>query len=80
MQSLVYKNLNNRESAENMKQAAFEAKEAGAQCLEFLKAKKEPDFENALPFLHFKRSKKLLTNGSHRLRKFFREQVFQSLA
>lgn len=79
MQSLVYKNLNNRESAENTKQAAFESKEAGAQCLEFLKAKKEPDFETALPFLHFKQSSKVLTKGALRLTKFFREQILRSL-
>lgn len=78
MQSLVYKELNYTESAESARQAAFESREAGARCLEFLKAKKEPDFETALPFLHFKRSKKLLTGGSLRLTKFFREQVLQS--
>lgn len=79
MQSLVYKNLKNAESAENARRAAFDSKEAGAQCLEFLKTNKEPDDKIALPFLHFKNSKKILTNGSVRLTKFFREQVFKSI-
>jgi tetratricopeptide (TPR) repeat protein len=75
MQSLIYTSLNNRESAENTRQAAFESKEAGAQCLEFLKGNKQPDYETPLPFLHFDKSKKLLSNGSLRLTKFFREQI-----
>ncbi|MGC2235073.1 MAG: tetratricopeptide repeat protein [Pyrinomonadaceae bacterium] len=79
MQSLVHENLDNQESAENTRAAALEAKEAGAQCLEYLKGKKQPDFESALPFLHFKKSKKLLTGGSLRLTNFFREQVFKAV-
>ncbi|MGI8639837.1 MAG: tetratricopeptide repeat protein [Pyrinomonadaceae bacterium] len=80
MQSLIYNLLGNEESAKNTWQAAFESKEAGAQCLEFLKEREQPDFETALPFLHFKKEKyHLLTKGSLRLTKFFREQVFKSI-
>jgi tetratricopeptide (TPR) repeat protein len=79
MQSLIYENLNSQESAENTRAAALEAKEAGAQCLEYLKGKKQPDFESAMPFLHFKKSKKLLTGGSLRLTNFFRRQVLKSI-
>ena len=80
MQSLIYKIFDNEESANNARQAAFESREAGAQCLEFLKGKKSPDFETALPFLHFNKEKNhLLTKGSLRLNKFFREQIFKSL-
>ncbi len=39
MQSLIYELTGNEESAKNTRQAAFESKEAGAQCLEFLKGK-----------------------------------------
>lgn len=80
MQSLIYKIFDNEESAKNTRQAALESKEAGAQCLEFLKGKTQPDFETALPFLHFNKEKKhLLTKGSLRLNKFFREQIFKSI-
>ncbi len=80
MQSLIYKIFDNEESAKNTRQAAFEAKEAGAQSLEFLKGKAQSDFETALPFLHFSREKNhLLTKGSLRLNKFFRERIFKSI-
>ncbi len=80
MQSLIYKIFDNEASAKNTRQAAFESKEAGAQCLEFLKGKTQSDFETALPFLHFNKEKKhLLTKGSLRLNKFFREQIFKSI-
>ncbi|MBA3631764.1 MAG: tetratricopeptide repeat protein [Acidobacteria bacterium] len=80
MQSIIYKLQNNEQSAGNTRQTAFESKEAGAQCLEFLKERNQPDFENALPFLHFKKEKKhLLTKGSLRLSNFFREQIFKSI-
>ncbi|CAN5501762.1 hypothetical protein BH18ACI1_BH18ACI1_04740 [soil metagenome] len=80
MQSVIYKLQNNEESARNAWQAAFKSKEAGAQCLEFLQAREQPDFKTALPFLHFKKEKKhLLTKGSLRLSNFFREQIFKSI-
>ncbi len=80
MQSVVYKLLNNEEGAKNAIARAFNSKEAGAQCLEFIKRDKLPDFETALPFLHFrKKEKHLLFKGSLRLTKFFCEQVFRSI-
>jgi len=79
MKSVIYKLSNDEESASASMKSALESKEAGAQCLEFLKRQKEPDFENALPFLHFNRTKNLLTKGSLRLSKFFREQIFTAL-
>jgi tetratricopeptide (TPR) repeat protein len=80
MQSVIYTVSENAESALNTRAAALESKEAGAQCLEFLKEKKPPNFETALPFLHFKRGKyHLLTKGALRLTKFFRQRVHQSI-
>lgn len=79
MQSVVYKLLGDEENAAAAIKSALESKEAGAQCLEFLKRQKEPDFETALPFLHIARTKNLLTKGSLRLNKFFREQIFTAL-
>ena len=79
MQSVIYKLLNDKENANASIQSALESKEAGAQCLEFLKRQKEPNLEIALPFLHFAQTKNLLTKGSLRLNKFFREQIFKSL-
>lgn len=80
MQSLVYSILGNQESADNARIAALESKEAGAQCLEYLQGKKTPNMEIALPFHHLKNEKnQLLTGGSLRLSKFFREQVYKSI-
>lgn len=80
MQSVIYTLSENEESARNARAAALESKEAGAQCLEFLKEKRQPDLETALPFQHFKKTKNhLLTKGSLRLTKFFREQTFKSI-
>ncbi len=80
MQSVVYKILNSKESAENAMNAAFESKKTGAQCLEYLSRKKQPDLTTALPFLHFKKEKThILTKGALRLSKFSRALVFKSL-
>ena len=80
MQSLIYQLSDNAESAKNAMNAAFESKEAGAQCLEYLNQKKLPDLEIALPFLHFKQTdKQLLTKGSRRLSKFFRQRIFKAI-
>ena len=80
MQSVIYQLSDNAESAKNAMHAALESKEAGAQCLEYLNQKKLPDLETALPFLHFKQTdKQLLTKGSRRLSKFFRERIFKAI-
>lgn len=79
MQSVIYKLKNDTERAANTQEIAFEMKEAGAQCLEYLKGEKALDFEIALPFSHLKKSKKLLTGGSLRLTKFFRRLVLKSI-
>lgn len=80
MQSVIYDFTGDEASAANARAAALESTEAGAQCLEFLKGKKLPKIEIALPFQHFQREKKrLLTDGSLRLTKFFREQIYKSI-
>jgi Flp pilus assembly protein TadD len=79
MQSIIYKLQNDTERAKSAQEIAFEMKEAGAQCLEYLKGKKAPDFETALPFAHFGKSKKLLSGGSLRLTNFFRRMVLKSI-
>lgn len=80
MQSVIYHLLENEESAASTRVAALESREAGAQCLEFLKGKKMPSMTVALPFQHFKNGKNhLLTGGSLRLSKFFREQIYRSI-
>lgn len=79
MQSVIYKLLDDEENAESAMKSAFSAKEAGAQCLNYLKRRREPDLGTALPFLHFARGKNLLTEGSLRLNKLFRRQIFKSL-
>ena len=71
------------ETDENLAGEAFkracEAKETGAQCLEFLKEKKQRKLTIALPFQHLNKQKRLLTNGSLRLTKFFRELIFDAI-
>lgn len=59
---------------------AGQAKDAGAQCLEFLRRgdnEKKLNLEFALPFLRLKKSNKhlLLTGGARRLTKIFREGI-----
>lgn len=80
MQSVIYEILNNEESAKNALIAAAESKEAGAQCSKYLSGKKKPNMTVALPFSHFKKTKKqLLTGGSLRLKKISRELIFDSI-
>ncbi len=80
MQSLIYQISNNKEAAKNAMNEALQSKETGAQSLEYLNRKKIPDLEIALPFLHFsQKEKQLLTKGSRRLSKFFREKIFKAL-
>ncbi|MBA2605848.1 MAG: tetratricopeptide repeat protein [Acidobacteria bacterium] len=80
MQSLVYEILNDVENEKKARLAALDSKEAGAQCLKFLSGGKQFTPEIALPFTHFKKAEKhLLTAGSLRLIKFFREQIFKSI-
>jgi Tfp pilus assembly protein PilF len=79
MQSVIYKLLNDNKNAAAASQKSLEAKEAGAQCLDYLKRQKKFDSVIALPFQHFKNGKNLLTKGSLRLNNLFREQIFKSL-
>jgi tetratricopeptide (TPR) repeat protein len=80
MKSLIYKSMNKKEKEKQARQAAFEAKEAGAQCLKFMNDKENKEPETALPFQHFnKPNKRLLTGGSLRLNKFLREQIFNAI-
>ena len=80
MKGAAYKLIKNEKSAESAFAADFESKEAGAQCLEFLKGNEMPNIETALPFAHFKKKEKhLLFRGSLRLTKFFREQIFKAI-
>jgi len=80
MQSVIYAAGGNPDGENNSRAAALESKEAGAQCLEFLKNKKQSNLEIALPFTHFSKEKNhLLTRGSRRLTVFFREWVHKSI-
>jgi Flp pilus assembly protein TadD len=80
MQSVVYAAAGDERGAGDSRAAALESKEAGAQCLEFLKNRKATNAEIALPFVHFRRGKnRLLTKGSLRLMKFFRRRVHQAI-
>ena len=58
---------------------ARDARDAGAQCLEFLQGKRLPEMKIALPFQHLKKQKRLLTSGSLRLSRFFRKLIFDAV-
>ncbi len=79
LQNLIFAQNGETEKAEEMKQKALDSREAGAQCLEFLRNKNAPEIKNALPFSHFERESKILTKGSPRLTKFFREQILKAI-
>lgn len=80
MLNAVYEILNEKDKAREAIEAAWAAKEASAQCLEFLKGKKTESFQTALPFLRFKQSKnRLLTGGTSRLTKIFKEELSKIL-
>ncbi|MDQ6788289.1 MAG: tetratricopeptide repeat protein [Acidobacteriota bacterium] len=80
MQAIICKIQNDAKREEKILETIAEKKESGAQCLEFLSGRKPFEMKTALPFLHFTKDKKhLLTGGSLRLNKFFREQIYKSI-
>lgn len=80
MLGLIYEMQNDEVKAYQSFELAWSAREAGAQCLEFLQRKDKRDYETALPFLHLKSAKKrLLTGGAPRLVKFFKTKLFKIL-
>lgn len=79
MQSIVFQHLSELEKAEMFLRNALEAKEAGAQCIEFLRKKNLPELKNALAFLHFGKGGKILSKAAPRLAKFYRQKVLETI-
>lgn len=80
MLSVIYEHLGDAKKNAEMREAAWQSKETGAQCLEFLNQRKPETLTTALPFLRLKKIKtNLLTGGSKRLTKLFREAIFENL-
>lgn len=80
MQSIIYNLQNDFEQERNALEAAVKQKESGAQSLEFLQGKKMIKSETSLPFAHLrKKNARILTNGSLRLTKFFREMILRAI-
>ncbi|HEX8637004.1 MAG TPA: tetratricopeptide repeat protein, partial [Pyrinomonadaceae bacterium] len=78
-QSIIFRLQNDKTKERNAFEAAIEQKENGAQCNEFLKGKKIPNLEIALPFAHFKKENtRVLTGGAPRLTRFFRERILSA--
>ncbi|MGI8555937.1 MAG: hypothetical protein ACR2LT_06235, partial [Pyrinomonadaceae bacterium] len=72
--------LNDEKKSEEARSRALQAKETGAQCLEFLKRSASENLTTALPFLRLRHLKNhLLTGGSLRLTKLFRQELFKNL-
>jgi Tfp pilus assembly protein PilF len=81
MQSVIYELQTNAEGMSLAFEKAMAANESGAQSLEFLKGKKQPKFEIALPFRHFKqKNARILNSGSQRLRRFFKNEIGRAAA
>lgn len=80
MKSLVYRKLGETAAENSAFETAKKYANAGGQSLEYLKGKRQPEFEDALPFMNFQnKEKRILMNGSLRLTKFFREMIAQIL-
>lgn len=80
MQSVIHRTKTDAEAEKSALAAAGRYQEAGGQCLEYLKGKKQASFEYALPFTHFKKKNpRLLTGGAVRLTRFFREQMLLAI-
>lgn len=80
MLSVIYGLGGENEKAREAIELAWASKEAGAQCLEFLKRENQAVTQTALPFLRLKHLKtRFLTSGSSRLTKLFHEELFKIL-
>lgn len=80
MSSAIYRRLSDEKKSEETRKLALQSKETGAQCLEFLKRGSPENLTAALPFLRLRNLKnRLLTGGSVRLTKLFREELFKIL-
>ena len=80
MLSAIYTLLNSESKANQAKELAWSAGEAGSQCLEFLKNRNQVKIQTALPFLRLKIIKKhLVTGGSLRFSKLIKEEIFKTL-
>jgi Flp pilus assembly protein TadD, contains TPR repeats len=80
MLSATHEKLKNKTKALEALENAWQAKESGAQALEYLKRKNAFAIDTALPFIRLRRSrKKILTGASLRLMKIFREELLKLL-
>ncbi|MCD9187484.1 MAG: tetratricopeptide repeat protein [Pyrinomonadaceae bacterium] len=80
MKSVVYRKLGETSAESSAFEKAKKYASAGGQSLEYLKGKRQPEFEDALPFVNFhNKEKRILINSSLRLTGFFRELVNQIL-
>jgi Tfp pilus assembly protein PilF len=78
MQSVIFKLAGEEAKEREALERAWQTKEAGAECLAFLKRKKDAPPPVALPFSRLRNDKKyLLTNGARRLTKLFREEIYK---
>lgn len=80
MLSVIYDISDEKEKSREAAELAWISKEAGAQCLEFLKQKRHDTLPAALPFLRLQNLKnRFLTSGSSRLTRLFNEELFKTL-
>ncbi len=80
VQSLIFKELGDLENEGKAFERASKANDPASQCHEFLKRRKPSPSEAALPFRHLlNRKNAVLSGGSTRIRRFFRDLVKGSL-
>lgn len=80
MQGAIYNLLGEETKEHEAFERAWQTKEAGADCLAFLKRRKGENPLVALPFVRLQSARKnLLTGGARRLTNLFREEIYQLL-
>jgi Tfp pilus assembly protein PilF len=78
MRSVVFNLCGEDAKEREASERAWQTKESGAECVAFLKRKKDEQPIVALPFVRLKNDKKhLLTSGARRLTKLFREEIYK---
>jgi Tfp pilus assembly protein PilF len=78
MQSVIFSLSGEEAKAGEALDRALQAKEAGAECLAFLKRRKDENPRVALPFARLNTTEKhWLTGGARRLTKLFREEIYK---
>lgn len=78
LQSMIFSKLNDLRKSAEMFDKAKQTKDLESQCVLFFNKKSDEKIETALPFLSLK--KQILTSGSRRLVRLFREKLSEAIS